>query len=61
MTACFRRNDHDADVRLASEIDHLPMVSHATKLAIYAEIAAEEGREEFLGAYIDRAIKAGIL
>lgn|GEM_PF-6468868 len=33
----------------------------AAKLAAYAEIAAEEGREELLSAYVDQAVEAGIL
>jgi len=33
----------------------------AAKLAAYVEIAAEGGREELLGAYLDQAVEAGIL
>ena len=33
----------------------------AAKFAAYAEIAAEEGREELLDAYLEQAVDAGIL
>ncbi len=61
MTIDPRPRNRDVDSRSSARSDPSLTTASANKLAVYSEIANEEGREELLDAYVKRAIEADIL